>query len=117
MSGLVASAARGMRQLSQCVAVICLSGALASAAPPPLQALPVLEVAGYMGLWYQVAWYPNRFQSQCLSDTRASYRLLADGRIEVTNRCTLVDDRSDQALGVARPVRPHRWHAAATGAA
>jgi len=94
-----------MRRLSRYVAAICLAaGALTSAAPPPLQALPALEVTGYMGLWYQVAWYPNRFQSQCVSDTRANYSLRADGRIDVVNRCTLADGRSDQALGIARPV-------------
>jgi apolipoprotein D and lipocalin family protein len=105
MPDLAASAALGMRRLSRCVAAISLAaGALASAAPPPLKALPALEVAGYMGLWYQVAWYPNRFQSQCVSDTRANYSLRADGRIEVVNRCTLIDGRNDEAIGVARPV-------------
>jgi apolipoprotein D and lipocalin family protein len=105
MPDLAASAVPGMRRLSRYFAAICLTaGALTSAAPPPLQALPALEVTGYMGLWYQVAWYPNRFQSQCVSDTRANYSLRADGRIEVVNRCTLLDGRSDEALGIARPV-------------
>jgi len=62
---------------------------------PPLQALPSLDVAAYMGTWYQVAWIPNRFQKQCVSDTVATYRDLGDGRIEVLNRCKQADGSID----------------------
>lgn len=81
------------------------AGAQSPSSPlPPLQSLASLDVPAYMGTWYQLAWYPNRFQKQCVSDTQARYRLLDGGRVEVTNRCTLADGRSDQALGLARPV-------------
>lgn len=73
------------------------------AAPPPLQPLPSLDVPSYMGTWYQVAWFPNRFQKQCVSDTQAQYRQRDDGRIEVLNRCRLADGRFDDADGIARP--------------
>lgn len=73
-------------------------------ADAPLQALPSLDVPAYMGTWYQVALYPNRFQRHCASDTRAQYRLLSDGRIEVHNRCRRADGRADEASGLARPV-------------
>jgi apolipoprotein D and lipocalin family protein len=73
------------------------------AAPPPLQPLPSLDVPSYMGTWYQVAWFPNRFQKQCVSDTQAQYRQRDDGRIEVLNRCRLADGRLDEASGIARP--------------
>lgn len=57
-----------------------------------------------MGTWYQVAWFPNRFQKQCVSDTQAIYRQLPDGSgVEVTNRCRLADGRIDQVIGLARP--------------
>lgn len=71
--------------------------------PPPLQPLPSLDVHAYIGTWYQVAWFPNRFQQQCVSDTQAIYRQRADGRIEVRNRCRLADGRLDEADGLARP--------------
>ena len=77
------------------------TAAMAQAAP--LQALPALDVATYMGTWYQVAWIPNRFQKQCVSDTAATYRDLGDGRVEVVNRCKLADGSIDSALGIARP--------------
>jgi apolipoprotein D and lipocalin family protein len=73
------------------------------AAPPPLQPLASLDVPSYMGTWYQVAWFPNRFQKQCVSDTQAQYRQRDDGRIEVLNRCRLADGRLDEASGIARP--------------
>ena len=69
----------------------------------PLQALAGLEVPPYMGTWYQVALFPNRFQAQCVSDTTATYRQLSDGSVEVTNRCRTADGRLDEAIGRARP--------------
>ncbi len=74
-------------------------------AAPPLQALPSLDVAAYMGTWYQVAWIPNRFQKQCVSDTAAIYRDRGDGTVEVLNRCKLADGTADSVLGIARPPR------------
>ncbi len=71
----------------------------------PLQALPRLEVAPYMGTWYQVLWFPNFFQRQCTSDTAATYRDLGDGTVEVLNRCRRADGSPDSVLGIARPPR------------
>jgi len=76
---------------------------LGAASPLPLASLPALQITPYLGTWYQVAWFPNRFQKQCVSDTRATYRLLDDGRVEGPNRGTRADGRSDEALGIARP--------------
>ena len=72
-------------------------------APAPPLSLPSLDVAAYMGTWYQVAWIPNRFQKQCVSDTAATYRDRGDGTVEVLNRCKLADGKSDSVLGIARP--------------
>jgi apolipoprotein D and lipocalin family protein len=66
-------------------------------------ALPSLNVPAYMGTWYQVAWFPNRFQKQCISDTSATYRQLPDGRVEVNNRCRVEGGGFESVLGVARP--------------
>jgi apolipoprotein D and lipocalin family protein len=72
-------------------------------APAALAALPSLNVPAYMGTWYQVAWFPNRFQKQCVSDTSANYRQRPDGHVDVLNRCKLADGRFDEAQGLARP--------------
>lgn len=94
------------RALALALAGTLLLAPAVHAAPPdpaPLTALPSLDVPAYMGTWYQVAWFPNRFQRQCVSDTAATYRQLPDGRIEVTNRCRRADGQIDDVVGVARP--------------
>ena len=72
-------------------------------APPPIEAIASLDVPAYMGTWYQVAWFPNRFQKQCVSDTSATYRQLPGGNVEVLNRCKTADGKFDDVLGLARP--------------
>ena len=90
------------------LAALTLAGVLAAAASPaqeapPLQALPGLDIAAYMGTWYQVAWIPNRFQKQCVSDTVATYSDRGDGSVEVLNRCKLAGGGIDSVQGIARP--------------
>ena len=77
-------------------------GAQPAPPPAPLKALPSLDVTSYMGTWYQVAWFPNRFQKQCVADTSATYRRLPDG-VEVTNRCRNAEGRIEDIVGLARP--------------
>ena len=94
--------------LVACLALAPSQGGASSPTSPaagvgPLQSLPSLDVPPYMGTWYQVALFPNRFQAQCVSDTTATYRQLSDGSLEVTNRCRTADGRLDEALGRARP--------------
>lgn len=76
----------------------------AAAPPPALQTIPALDLPRYMGRWHELARYPNRFQRQCTGATTADYSLLADGGVQVVNRCGLADGRTDEAVGRARPV-------------
>jgi len=69
----------------------------------PIEPIAALDVQRYLGSWYQVALIPNRFQSQCISDTTASYRQRSDGAIEVINRCRDAGGEFDEAVGYARP--------------
>ena len=97
-----------MRSLLQRVLLAGLLGlgaGVARAESPPMQALPKLDLAAYEGRWYQVALYPNRFQSQCVSDTTATYARAGDGTISVVNRCRRADGSMDEVTGVARPLR------------
>ena len=71
--------------------------------PASLRPLPSVDVPSYMGTWYQVLWFPNRFQKQCVADTAATYRDLGTGAVEVTNRCRTADGTIDSVVGVARP--------------
>lgn len=84
-----------------CSALIAVA-ASAYAQPAPLAALPALDIPSYMGTWYQVAWYPNRFQKQCVADTTATYRRIPEG-VEVTNRCRNAEGKIESVVGLARP--------------
>ena len=85
------------------LALITATASAQSPALAPLQPLPSLDVASYMGTWYQVLWIPNRFQRQCVADTAATYRSLDNGTVEVINRCRTADGQMDSVVGVARP--------------
>jgi apolipoprotein D and lipocalin family protein len=90
--------------MKKLLAAACLcASALQAQSTAPLQPLPRLDVAAYMGTWYQVLWIPNRFQSQCVSDTAATYKDLGNGTVEVANRCTTADGKTDSVTGIARP--------------
>lgn len=78
------------------------------AAELPLRTIGALDVPRYMGTWFEIAKNPNRFQRKCTSDTRAEYTPLADGTVQVLNRCTRDDGSVEEALGQARQVGDSR---------
>jgi apolipoprotein D and lipocalin family protein len=69
-----------------------------------LATIPSLDLPRYLGEWYEIAKFPNRFQRKCAGFTKATYTALPDGRVQVENRCRLADGRTDLATGVARQV-------------
>lgn len=77
---------------------------IAAGETPPLAAVAALDVPRYMGTWYEIAKYPNRFQKKCVADTRAEYSLMADGRVQVINRCRQESGETDAAHGIARQI-------------
>lgn len=87
-----------------CLALPAFAAVAQDAALPPLQTVPNVDVGRYMGRWYEVAKFPNRFQRQCVSDAVAEYRLLPDGRVEVGNRCNTAEGSVDDVLGIARQI-------------
>ncbi len=76
-----------------------------TAAPSaPLQTIERLDVARYMGTWYEIAKYPNPFQRQCATDTQAQYRPREDGQLDVINRCRQASGERIEAVGRARQI-------------
>jgi lipocalin/uncharacterized protein YbjT (DUF2867 family)/ligand-binding SRPBCC domain-containing protein len=71
--------------------------------PPPVRAVPFVDLDRYAGEWFEIARFPNRFQRQCLGDVRATYARRADGRVDVVNRCRTAEGETE-ARGVARIV-------------
>jgi apolipoprotein D and lipocalin family protein len=72
---------------------------------PPLEAVPHVELERYLGTWYEIASYPQRFQEGC-TGTTATYTLRSDGEIDVLNKCRKgdLDGPEDVAEGRARVV-------------
>jgi len=69
---------------------------------PPLAVVPDVDLARYMGTWYEIAAIPFRFQAKCASDVTATYTLLDDGNVRVVNRCRMEDGAITEATGLAR---------------
>lgn len=73
--------------------------------PPPLRAVPQVDLQRYAGTWYEIASYPQRFQKGC-TGTVATYTLRPDGQVAVENRCNRdsLNGRLTVAKGRARVV-------------
>lgn len=86
----------------------CWIGLLAcpaqAAEPAALRPIERLDLPRYLGTWYEVARFPNRFQKQCVADTRADYESQPDGSVRVINQCRLADGRVEKAVGQARQI-------------
>jgi len=70
----------------------------------PLTTVQQVELSRYIGLWYEIAKIPNRFQKKCAGNTTAKYELREDGRIDVINSCVTADGKNNRIKGVARIV-------------
>jgi apolipoprotein D and lipocalin family protein len=92
------------------VALICnlLSATAQSTATPTslpsVNTIASLNVPRYMGTWYEIAKFPNRFQSQCAANTRAQYLAQSDGSVQVLNSCVTSDGSTIDALGKAHQI-------------
>jgi apolipoprotein D and lipocalin family protein len=73
---------------------------------PPLVTIASLNVTRYMGTWYEIAKFPNRFQTQCAANTRAHYLAQTDGSVQVLNSCVTAEGRTIDALGLAKQIGP-----------
>jgi apolipoprotein D and lipocalin family protein len=71
---------------------------------PPVQTIATLDVPRYMGTWYEIAKFPNRFQAKCTSNTRARYLAQTDGTVQVLNSCVTADGHTIDALGLAKQI-------------
>lgn len=83
--------------------------ALSAAVPnAPVRTVESVDLARYVGVWHEIARYPNRFQDQCTGNVTATYALREDGRIRVVNRCRIAGGAMNEAEGVARVVEGSR---------
>ena len=70
-----------------------------------LRVVDRVELNRYLGKWYEIARYPNRFERNCVGAT-AEYELRPDGKIQVVNSCHKggLDGPVDNIKGTARVV-------------
>jgi apolipoprotein D and lipocalin family protein len=52
----------------------------------PLKTVSHVDLTRYMGVWYEIARYPNSFQKGCVG-SRATYSLMDEGKVAVLNEC------------------------------
>lgn len=86
------------------IALSCGLSMALSASRAPLSPIASLDVPRYLGRWYEIAKFPNRFQKQCASNTSAEYTLLSEGKVRVLNRCRKSGGEWDSAEGLATQV-------------
>jgi apolipoprotein D and lipocalin family protein len=79
----------------------CVS--ISAQAETPVVSVAAVDLARYVGKWYEIGSFPMFFQRQCIGDTTAEYALTADGEVAVTNRCR-TESGFDQAEGKATVV-------------
>lgn len=83
------------------VTVMTLMGALQTPSGQ-VTTVPAVDLDRYLGTWFEVARFDNRFQRQCVGDVSAEYVKRPDGRIDVVNRCRRADGSVTTAAGVAK---------------
>jgi len=82
--------------------MLSATGAVQAEKRSPLRVVASVDLDRYVGQWYEIARFPNRFQKKCAGEVIARYTRQPDGNIAVLNRCRLEDGNQIQAEGVAR---------------
>jgi apolipoprotein D and lipocalin family protein len=66
--------------------ILALAGVAAADEKPPLATVSEVDLARYMGTWYEIAAFPQRFQKGCHCTT-ALYEMTDQGYVRVINSC------------------------------
>lgn len=102
MTSRLLAALLGLPILAACAGDASIRAKPPSDAGAPLSTIAELDVPRYMGTWYEIAKFPNRFQKQCAGFAKAEYTLNDDGTVQVINRCRLPNGETSEAIGTAR---------------
>lgn len=92
--------------LALCAVLAQTSVAQPTAPLTPVRPIATFDVPHYMGTWFEIAKYPNRFQRKCARNTSAEYALQSDGTVQVANRCRTAQGDTIEAIGQARQIGP-----------
>jgi apolipoprotein D and lipocalin family protein len=69
-----------------------------------LEVVQSVDLARYVGRWYEISRLPNAFQKKCADTVTANYSLRANGNIEVINRCRKASGEYATVKGKAKIV-------------
>ncbi len=75
---------------------------LESGSGETLRTVSRVEIDRYVGVWYEIAKIPNRFQKRCAGNTTATYTLHSDGRLSVINQCEESEGAIARVEGLAK---------------
>lgn len=78
--------------------------AVAQAKPKTLATVPAVDLKRYVGVWYEIARLPNRFEKDCAANVTATYTQRSDGKIEVINECQKSNNVMKRSKGTAKVV-------------
>lgn len=85
--------------------LFAVSMAQAQSRPGKVEPVQQFDVERYLGQWYELGRYPNRFQKKCTGDVVAAYARRPDGLLEVKNSCATAKGPV-AVVGVARQADP-----------
>lgn len=71
--------------------------------PEPAKAV---DLERYLGVWFEIARYDQRFERACVGGVTATYSVRGDGSIDVVNGCRRSDGSTKEAHGRAKIVDP-----------
>lgn len=91
------------RLAALCLGMVLLTGAHAET---PVTPVSDLNLTRYQGSWFEIARFPNSFQTACVGGDHADYAIQPNGRVRVTNRCRHADGTVAQVQGDARLADP-----------
>ena len=78
--------------------------AVALTNPQTFAPLPSVDLKRYVGVWYEIARLPNRFEKDCAANVTATYTQRGDGKIEVINQCQKSNNVIKRSKGTAKVV-------------
>ncbi len=77
---------------------------MAQTNPKTLATVPSVDLKRYVGVWYEVARLPNRFEKDCAANVTATYTQRSVGKIEVINQCQKSNNVMKRSKGTAKVV-------------
>lgn len=67
-----------------------------------LKTVEHVDLDRYVGKWYELARYPNRFERECDRNVTAEYAKQNDGKIRVLNSCVRAGGKTKRSEGRAK---------------